>query len=360
MGAGQGLIAADVLTYLSERAHLSLEEKLEKGQESYIGPLNSPILGDFELQNPSKWGHREAPTELSGTSQPSVDAYRDFWGALHYIIIEKAQGLIVEQQHHLKRFHQDKAKVSWATLETLPKLGVTGCFFSNELVDALPVHQVVWQEGELQEVYVEIAEQQHPQPFVEILDAPSTAKLAKYLSWLGIDLNAPAYAQGYRSEINLAALDWLQAVAAKLQRGYLLTIDYGYNTAQYYHPARVQGTLQCYRRHAIHDDPYAYIGHQDITAHVNFTALETYGTELGLKTMGWTQQGLFLMALGLGDRLVANNNTQNLAVLSDVIRRRDALHALINPMGLGNFLVLMQSKDCDDGPPLTGLRGDAS
>ena len=308
MGAGQGLIAADVLNYLNDRAHAI------------------------------------------------PDPYGSFWAALRYILIEKAQGLITAQQDHLQRTCQHSNKLSWATLETLPQGGITGCFFSNELVDALPVHPIVYEAGTLQEVYVAIAQPSHPYPFTEVLAAPSTPKLAEYLAWLGIDLHRPDYTQGYRSEINLAALDWLQAVTDHLQRGYLLTIDYGYTAAQYYHPARSQGTLQCYRHHGAHSDPYAYIGHQDITAHVNFTALSRYGEQLGLQTVGWTQQGLFLMALGLGDRLVANNTTPDLSALSTVIRRREALHALISPMGLGNFQVLIQSKGLEGMHSLKGLR----
>ena len=311
MGAGQGLIAADVLVYL---------------------------------------GDRDRTTE---------SIYADFWTALDYVIVEKAPGLIAAQQHHLNHLHPDLLpKIRWADLETLPEAGITGCFFSNELVDALPVHVVTVQDGALKEIYVTLVEPQTtPLAFGEVLAAPATPQLADHFAWLGVDWQAPGYGVGYRSEVNLAALDWLQQVSTKLQRGYLLTIDYGYTTAQYYHPARSQGTLQCYRRHGAHANPYVYVGHQDITAHVNFTALATRGVELGLTTVGWTQQGLFLMALGLGDRLVTNNTQSDLADLSTVIRRREALHALINPMGLGNFQVLIQSKGLEAEPCHLHLQG---
>jgi SAM-dependent MidA family methyltransferase len=129
-----------------------------------------------------------------------------------------------------------------------------------------------------------------------------------------------------------------------LQRGYILTIDYGYPAHRYYSPTRSQGTLQCYSQHAHHSDPYRAIGRQDITAHVNFTALEQYGELVGLETLGFTQQGLFLMALGLGDR-IADLSTPNPDIpVQDILRRRESLHALINPMGLGNFGVLLQAK----------------
>ncbi len=161
-----------------------------------------------------------------------------------------------------------------------------------------------------------------------------------------------AYPECYRTEVNLAALDWIETVAKRLRRGFLLTIDYGYSAERYYLPSRHQGTLQCYYRHRYHDDPYVYIGHQDITAHANFTALERQGELCGLRKLGFTQQGLFLMALGLGDRIAALSSRhdprgQAIAQAQDVMtimQRREVLHQLINPSGLGGFGVLVQSK----------------
>lgn len=295
MGAGQGLIAMDVLQYLK----------------------------------------RQAAEDLS---------YADFWTALEYVIVEKAAALMAEQKHHLQAFWKESNQVKWLTLAELPPHSITGCLFSNELVDAMPVHQVVIQDRELLEVYVQTRQKTAAETpiFHEQFDQPSTPKLAAYLDWMEIDHTQ--LPENYRSEINLAALDWLSEAAGKLKQGYLLTIDYGYSAEQYYSPSRPQGTLQCYRHHASHSNPYQYVGCQDITSHVNFTALERHGEALGLEKLGRTQQGLFLMALGLGDRLVANNNTADLAQLSGVLRRREAIHSLINPMGLGGFQVLVQGR----------------
>jgi SAM-dependent MidA family methyltransferase len=179
-----------------------------------------------------------------------------------------------------------------------------------------------------------------------------------YFSLVEIDPNDPQYITGYRTEIHLAALDWLQTVAAKLRQGYVLTIDYGYPASRYYNRARSQGTLQCYYQHSYHNDPYINLGYQDITAHVNFTALERQGEACGLTTVGVTQQGMFLMALGLGDRLTALAEIQETdpGTLRRAIQRRDNLHQLMNPMGLGNFVVLIQSKGLEATPsPLKGL-----
>jgi SAM-dependent MidA family methyltransferase len=179
----------------------------------------------------------------------------------------------------------------------------------------------------------------------------STPQLLSYFSPLKIDLLSNIYPEGYRTEINLAAIDWITTIANKLHQGFVLTIDYGYSADRYYTPTRSSGTLQCYYQHRHHNNPYIYIGKQDITAHVDFTALEKQGELLELEVIGFTQQALFLMALGLGDRIAANSQTpgQN---LSEVLRRRDSLHSLINPMGLGGFGVLIQGKRLTASKPI--------
>ncbi len=264
--------------------------------------------------------------------------HSDFFEVLKYIVIEKSPALKKEQQQRLEQF-----PIYWCELNDIPTASLIGCVFSNELLDAFPVHQFTIEDKQVREIYVNT---QDGINFSEITSEPSTRELTKYLNFNGIDISKDIYLNGYRSEINLAAIDWLSTVADKLQRGFLLTVDYGYSAEKYYHPSRNQGTLQCYYQHRHHDDPYINIGHQDITAHVNFTALERWGELCGLAKVGFTQQGLFLMALGLGERIAAlssSNATESKDIL-EVLQRREALHQLINPMGLGNFGVLLQSK----------------
>jgi SAM-dependent MidA family methyltransferase len=291
--------------------------------------------------------------------------YPDFYTVLEYVIVEKSPALKQEQQQRLDNF-----PVRWCSLEDIPPNSITGCFFSNELVDALPVHQFILEAGELREVYVTIPEDKEdveyerelllltsPSPsFQEVTGEPSTPRLAEYFNLVGIDLNPSIYADGYRSEINLAALDWLSIVADRLHRGYVLTIDYGYPASRYYNPRRSQGTLQCYYQHRHHNNPYINIGRQDITAHIDFTALERWGDRCGLHTLGFTQQGLFLMVLGLGDRIAALSHQPQ--PLAQLLQRRAALHQLIDPSGLGGFGVLIQHKGLPEkeiSQPLKGL-----
>lgn len=261
--------------------------------------------------------------------------YPQLFAALEYMIIEKSPGLQQEQQQRLQEF-----PVRWCTWEEISPNSITGCFFSNELIDALPVHQFILEAGELQEIYVTM--QGDNDELTEVAAEPSTPQLAEYFDLVGINLAPDDYSDGYRSEINLAALDWLSIVADRLQRGYVITIDYGYPASRYYHPRRSQGTLQCYYQHRHHDNPYVNIGQQDITAHVDFTALEKWGDRCGLEKLGFTQQALFLMALGLGNRIASLSYQQ--IPISELLHRRQALHQLIDPTGLGGFGVLIQSK----------------
>lgn len=302
IGAGQGLLAADILGYL-QRCH------------------------------------------------------SDCYTALEYIIVEKAAALINEQRQRLRSWQSSGSQISWKSLEEISSASITGCFFSNELVDAFPVHLVTIVNQTLQEIYISIQDGN----LVETVDQLSTSRLADYFNLVEINLPSPAYADGYRTEVNLAALDWLRDVSDRLLRGYVLTIDYGYTAARYYSPQRSQGTLQCYYQHSHHNDPYIHLGEQDITTHVDFTALERQGNQVGLETSGFTQQGLFLMALGLGDRLAALSQTKAKTAqdIQSVITRRDALHQLMNPLGLGGFGVLVQHKQLhaqQKQKPLTGLK----
>lgn len=277
--------------------------------------------------------------------------YPNFFAAVKYIIVEKSSTLKQEQQQLLQDF-----SVKWCNLEEIEPKSLTGCCFSNELLDAFPVHQFTLEAGELREIYVTIAENNSQPIFIEVIGEPSTPQLAEYFDLVGINLSQNTYENGYRSEINLAALDWLSIVADCLERGYVLTIDYGYHADRYYHPQRRQGTLQCYYQHRHHDNPYINIGRQDITAHVDFTALSVWGESCGLKKVGWTQQGLFLMALGIGERLAAISWQQQ--PISQLLQRREGLHQLINPGGLGNFGVLVQSRGLTEeqaSQPLQGL-----
>jgi len=277
--------------------------------------------------------------------------YPDLLQNVEYNIIEESPSLIATQQEKLQSCLENGIKLNWKNWSDLANNSVTGCFFSNELIDAFPVHQVIWQDDQLQEIYVG----ENQEELIEIIAEISTPELLNYFEKVQIKINESNYPDGYRTEVNLQALDWLNRIAQKLNKGYLLTIDYGYSAQKYYHPQRSQGTLQCYYQHRYHADPLVNLGLQDITTHVNFTALENQGKSLGLETLGFTQQGLFLMSLGLGDRLMELSTGKfNFA---EIFKRRDALHQLIDPTGLGKFGVLLQAKGLTPVQKTRSLRG---
>ncbi|MBW4654831.1 MAG: class I SAM-dependent methyltransferase [Kaiparowitsia implicata GSE-PSE-MK54-09C] len=330
--------------------------------------------------------------------------------AVEYIVVEASPALVAHQQQRLGKLAQSLGRLHWRTWQDIKPDSIVGCCFSNELVDAFPVHRVALVKGQLQEVYVALAEKRDepsrdagalaqgegtgaiaptplldpldseqlnlsdpstwfaPSPalqlvqssdFQEVLGDLSTPQLLAYFQHVGIELSLEQYGEGYCTEVNLAAQDWMQTVAQRLRRGYVLTIDYGYLAQRYYLPSRRQGTLQCYYQHRVHNNPYIHLGQQDITAHVDFTALQQWGRQAGLESLSFTQQGLFLMALGLGDRIaaIAQMEPDASRSISDILARREALHSLINPTGLGGFGVLLQGKGVEeDGRSLRGFQ----
>ena len=279
--------------------------------------------------------------------------------ALQYTLIETSPALQRVQKQRLAPWQTQGVAIYWQTLAETPTDCWTGCFFSNELVDAFPVHRVTLTASGLQEQYVSLAFE-GDRTFTNVLGPLSKPALADYFVRVGIDLTPPRYPLGYTTEVNLAALDWSATIAARLKRGYVLTIDYGHSARRYYSPQRTEGTLQCYNRHRHHSDPFFDVGHQDITAHVDFTALINQGERHGLQYLGQCPQGLFLMALGLGNRLdqLRTITATDGTTIQTAIQRRNALQSLINPIGLGQFQVLLQSKGLSPEKyqaPLTGL-----
>ena len=245
----------------------------------------------------------------------------------------------------------------------IPLAGIVGCILSNELFAAFPVHRFEVHERSIKEVYVGAKNGE----LVERLGTPSTPQLARRLESLGPDLP-----DGYRGEVNLGIGPWMAEVAAALKRGFVLTIDYGYEEDELYSPARTMGTLQTYYRHTGGASPYRRVGSQDITAHVDFSALVSLGAQAGLASLWSGTQNGFLRGLGL-DRWLQRLRSEDLGQ-----RERDAnmmgMRDLIRPDGLGRFRVLLQEKDTGvadpgliqarldesefDGLPLPLLRSD--
>ena len=254
----------------------------------------------------------------------------EFYSLLEYRIVEISAKNRARQAQLLSR-HQHV--VNWCQQSDLA--GMIGCYLSNELIDAFPVHIVEKRDGKLLEAYVAVENG----TFQEILQDPSTEELANYLEWVGAEL-----AEGNRAEINLVAPSWMRNVAGLLQRGFVLTIDYGYLAGELYAPWRTTGTLMCYYQHTSGENPYIRLGEQDLTAHVDFSALIKAGEESGLQQLFYGDQCKFLMGLGFVDALLAAQAREKEPHRAQALRL--TLKNLILPEGgMGEiFKVLIQGK----------------
>ncbi len=212
-----------------------------------------------------------------------------------YFILERSGELRARQRALLQeRLPQLQGRVVW--LDRLPESGFRGVIVANELLDALPAHCFVLTEQGAAERYV----QREGGRWQWCLGPIGDETLAQRIDTLRQDED---FAAGYSSEINLAAEAWVRSIAGTLAAGMLLLIDYGFPRHEYYHPQRSTGTLMCHYRHRAHDDPLILVGLQDITTHVDFTAVAEAGHSVGLEVAGYTTQGAFLLAAGITELL---------------------------------------------------------
>jgi SAM-dependent MidA family methyltransferase len=185
---------------------------------------------------------------------------------------------------------------------------------------------------------------------VDVEAGSLTPGLAERLSAEGISL-----VDGQRAEICLALEPWLAAAARGLERGVLLLIDYGHPAHELYDPVRRRdGTLRAYVRHRVHDDPYRHVGRQDLTAHVDVTAVERAAVTAGLSHLGTTTQAEFLVGLGAQDLLQAIQSDPA-TTLEDYLTVRSAVMRLLDPGAMGRFRVMGFARDWPAGPPLDGF-----
>jgi SAM-dependent MidA family methyltransferase len=269
--------------------------------------------------------------------------------------------------------------------DPVPGAPLVGLVLANEFVDALPVHRVVARGGRFREILVGWEEAAGaeavaaaprdgapvgPGPdaappdeaaalggrFVDVLADPTTPAIAERLAAEGVEL-----ADGQVAEVRLADGPWLDEIARDLRRGHVLVIDYGAPAAELYDPARrPAGTLLAYRGHQVHDDLYADPGDQDLTAHVDLTALEDCARRRGLVPIGRMTQTRFLVACGLGDLFDAIRSDPA-TTFEAYLAARSAVARLLDPRATGGFAVLALGRDLPPGAELLrGLGGPAS
>ncbi len=223
---------------------------------------------------------------------------------------------------------------------------MTGMILANELLDALPVHRVTVRAGELLELHVDWRDDW----FTEVALAPSTPALASALARVGV-----ALVEGQVAEVGLAAAAWARGLGARIERGLVMVIDYGHPAHALYDPdLRPAGLLRTYHRHHVGDDPYRFVGRQDLTAHVDWTTLEVAAADGGLDVLGRTTQAEALSGLGLGERLVELQAQSDMTAEAYALARASVMR-LLDPRAMGGFGVLLLGRGIATEPPLRSL-----
>lgn len=242
---------------------------------------------------------------------------------IQYLSVDRAKRPLVPAN----RQHQIRAS-------QIPISNITGCIISNELLDAFPVHRFEAQDQVAREVYVTL---DNAQNFSEVLDVPSSAKLTDQANII-----ASGLPNGTRWEINPGIGAWAAQVASSIDRGFILTIDYGDLAQNLYTPRRQSGTLATYRNHVQVGSPYQRVGGQDITAHVNFSDVISHGQDKGIRTLGFIRQAEFMQSFGL------KHFMQRLRINPLTLQQQQVnmmgMRELMKPNGLGDFKVLIQEK----------------
>lgn len=286
-------------------------------------------------------GHGRLACDIMGFL---AERHPECYAATKLVLVEQEPSL-AEAQAALLADHRDR--LSWLTPAELQDFRFSGVLYSNELLDAMPVHRVLMTPTGLKEIYVALDGDQ----FQDQADSPSTPEIEEYLRCYGIPLHP-----GQEAEVSLAGLAWFETAAAALEHGFLLTVDYGWPKADLYSPQRNLGTLLCYYKHTVEDNPYQRVGQQDITSHVNFSALIERGEELGLQTLWFGEQSRFLLAAGIVEEL-EEIEASDLSE-KEKLRLRLIIKRLIMPEGgMGDtFRVLVQARGVAQ-PQLGCLKG---
>jgi len=319
--------------YTSSDVHPILGQALAKQAEQMYRLLGQPHLFTIVEMGPGKG------LLAKHLLMTCAHHYPSFFQHLRYVLVDRSPAMRELQRRNLTPWLDRAALLTWVDdLANVAPQGLTGLFFSNELVDSFPVHRVQVTAKGIEELWVDYRDGK----FVECLMPLSSDRLIHRLRRMNAD-----WPEGYRTEINLPASEWMKQVAQRLDRGFVLTIDYGHTAQDLYRSDRKQGTFLCYSRQSVNEDPFLRVGEQDMTAHVDFSSLVAAGEEQKLHMTGFTNQMSFLMGLGV-EQMIAE-------LEQDSPQFKAAIH-LLRPNGMGTtFKVLIQHKEIQR-PELDGLR----
>lgn len=271
-----------------------------------------------------------------------------------YLILEVS----AELRERQRNWFLEKIPHLMPRIEFLQQLPVqfSGAILANEVLDAMPVHMVVWQQDQILERGVIWQNEKFTWQDHSIQDAQLLDVARRLQPWIAGDHDSNKAFQPYVSEISLAARYFLKSLSQALQQGVMLFIDYGFGRSEYYHAQRNQGTLMCHYRHHAHDDPFYLPGLQDITSHVDFSVFVDAANSNGLDLIGYTTQAHFLMNCGITEVLIQSASPGSV----DYLSLANQLQKLVSPAEMGElFKVIALGKRISE--PLIGFhRGDRS
>jgi SAM-dependent MidA family methyltransferase len=259
--------------------------------------------------------------------------FPDIYSKTHYLVDERSPDSWSHAESRLTRFGRQVERCALTALDHLDDAIV----FSNELLDAFPVHRVIMQEGKLRELHVGATESGS---FDWTIGQLSTQRLVEYFERVGIHLS-----EGQISEVNLEIENWLELVSSKLSSGYLITVDYGAEASVLYNTEeRPQGTLRAFHKHQVSGDVLFDPGQQDITSSVDWTMVRMLGVENGLRVVTFERQDRFLLGAGLLAEMELRAGET--ALESERLRLTTSAREMILPGGLAeSFQVLVQKKN---------------
>ncbi|HCI86299.1 MAG TPA: hypothetical protein DHV68_05590 [Dehalococcoidia bacterium] len=315
----------------------------------FTSPTSHPAFGALiALQLEEMWRTLGSPTEFTvvemgagvGVLQSDITEYVErelppFSKAMRYIATDVAPPPESE---------------SVAKSTALP-VGVAGCVLSNELLDAMPVNRFIVQNGVVREIFVDFQGDEFVEMVGDVSEPEVAARVEPFLSSLP---------EGYRGEVNLRLGYWVDSVSATLDRGYVLTLDYGFDRPELYKPTRVDGSLRCYYQHTLGQNPLRRIGRQDITAHVDFTAVDHGMMVMGIERIGKLTQQQLLINLGIDDFLqdVTLRDARNEITHTEAQENSAGIASLASTEGLGGFRVAVHARGAGlYGEPLRALTG---
>jgi SAM-dependent MidA family methyltransferase len=266
-------------------------------------------------------------------------------GALAEVLVNEfdCEYLILETSTELRDRQRKRLGDRVRFLDSLPAR-FSGAIVANEVVDAMPVHAVAWREAGLMERGVYF----HDGKFAWT-EKEATGGLRNAAQEIEVPIP-------YESEINLTGQAWMRTLAERLESGVIFVIDYGFPRHEYYHPQRSMGTLMCHHQHRSHDDVFFEPGGQDITAHVDFSALADAAREAGLDMLGYATQAQFLVNCGITD-VLAQANVENTLHYAPIAAQAQKL---LSPAEMGELFKVLAVGRGIPSPLLGFLRGDRS